>query len=147
MPTKTVVFTGYRKYDEVSEGMRMLNTDEYIQMAGRAGRRGKDDKGLVLYLPDKRPEDLESIQRMMKGSRATFQSRMTFHYDFLLKTLQSRIWTGLICSTNPIGISDTGSTWRRWRRRFVRSRPRRIASASRSSSGLIWRPMRLSRCG
>ena len=89
MPTKTVVFTGYRKYDEVSDGMRMLNTDEYIQMAGRAGRRGKDDKGLVLYLPDKRPEDLDSIQRMMKGSRATFQSRMTFHYDFLLKTLQS----------------------------------------------------------
>jgi superfamily II RNA helicase len=89
MPTKTVVFTGYRKYDEVSEGMRMLNTDEYIQMAGRAGRRGKDDKGLVLYLPDRRPEDLESIQRMMQGSRATFQSRMTFHYDFLLKTLQS----------------------------------------------------------
>ena len=89
MPTKTVVFTGYRKYDEVSDGMRMLNTDEYIQMAGRAGRRGKDDKGLVLYLPDRRPEDLESIQRMMQGSRATFQSRMTFHYDFLLKTLQS----------------------------------------------------------
>ena len=89
MPTKTVVFTGYRKYDEVSDGMRMLNTDEYIQMAGRAGRRGKDDKGLVLYLPDKRPENLEDIQRMMTGSRATFQSRMTFHYDFLLKTLQS----------------------------------------------------------
>jgi len=89
MPTKTVVFTGYRKYDEVSDGMRMLNTDEYIQMAGRAGRRGKDDKGLVLYLPDKRPEDVEAIHRMMTGSRATFQSRMTFHYDFLLKTLQS----------------------------------------------------------
>jgi len=89
MPTKTVVFTGYRKYDEVSDGMRMLNTDEYIQMAGRAGRRGKDDKGLVLYLPDRRPEDVESVHRMMTGSRATFQSRMTFHYDFLLKTLQS----------------------------------------------------------
>ena len=89
MPTKTVVFTGYRKYDDVSDGMRMLNTDEYIQMAGRAGRRGKDDKGLVLYLPDRRPEDVETIHRMMTGSRATFQSRMTFHYDFLLKTLQS----------------------------------------------------------
>jgi len=53
MPTKTVVFTGYRKYDDATGGMRMLNTDEYIQMAGRAGRRGKDDKGLVLYLPDR----------------------------------------------------------------------------------------------
>jgi len=89
MPTKTVVFTGYRKYDDATGGMRMLNTDEYIQMAGRAGRRGKDDKGLVLYLPDREPESLAEVQRMMTGARSTFQSRMTFHYDFLLKTLQS----------------------------------------------------------
>lgn len=89
MPTKTVVFTGYRKYDDATGGMRMLNTDEYIQMAGRAGRRGKDDKGLVLYLPDREPEDLADVQRMFTGARSTFQSRMTFHYDFLLKTLQS----------------------------------------------------------
>jgi superfamily II RNA helicase len=89
MPTKTVIFTGYRKYDDGTGGMRMLNTDEYIQMAGRAGRRGKDDRGLVLYLPDREPESLDDVKRMMTGARATFQSRMTFHYDFLLKTLQS----------------------------------------------------------
>lgn len=89
MPTKTVVFTAYRKYDDATGGQRMLNTDEYIQMAGRAGRRGKDDKGLVLYLPDRHPEDLEDVRRMMTGAKSTFQSRMTFHYDFLLKTLQS----------------------------------------------------------
>lgn len=89
MPTKTVVFTGYRKYDDATGGMRMLNTDEYIQMAGRAGRRGKDDKGLVLYLPDREPEAMEDVKRMMTGARATFQSRMTFHYDFLLKTMQA----------------------------------------------------------
>jgi superfamily II RNA helicase len=89
MPTKTVVFTGYRKYDDATGGMRLLNTDEYVQMAGRAGRRGKDDRGLVLYLPDREPEATEDVKRMMTGARATFQSRMTFHYDFLLKTLQS----------------------------------------------------------
>ena len=89
MPTKTVVFTGYRKYDDATGGMRMLNTDEYIQMAGRAGRRGKDDKGLVLYLPDRAAEEMEDVRRMMTGAKSTFQSRMTFHYDFLLKTLQS----------------------------------------------------------
>ena len=89
MPTKTVVFTGYRKFDETTDGQRMLNTDEYIQMAGRAGRRGKDDKGLVLYLPDRQPEAVEDVKRMMTGAKATFQSRMTFHYDFLLKTLQA----------------------------------------------------------
>ena len=87
MPTKTVVFTAYRKFDD--RGRRMLNTDEYIQMAGRAGRRGKDDKGLVLYLPDRDPEEVDDVRRMMTGSCSTFQSRMTFHYDFLLKTMQS----------------------------------------------------------
>jgi superfamily II RNA helicase len=89
MPTKTVVFTGYKKYDDATNGMRLLRTDEYIQMAGRAGRRGKDDKGLVLYLPDREAEEAESVRQMMTGSKPTFQSRMTFHYDFLLKTLQS----------------------------------------------------------
>lgn len=98
MPTKTVVFTGYRKFDETTDGQRMLNTDEYIQMAGRAGRRGKDDKGLVLYLPDRQPEAMEDVKRMMTGAKATFQSRMTFHYDFLLKTLQADNldWLGLM---------------------------------------------------
>lgn len=89
MPTKTVVFTGFRKYDDATEGMRPLNTDEYIQMAGRAGRRGMDDKGLVLYLPASDPEDLETIKRIMVGKKSTFQSRMSFYYDFLLKTLQT----------------------------------------------------------
>jgi len=90
MPTKTVVFTGYRKYDDAVQGMRVLNTDEYIQMAGRAGRRGKDTSGLVLYLPDRDPEDLEDVRRMMTGKKSTFQSRMSFYYDFLLKTFQTK---------------------------------------------------------
>lgn len=89
MPTKTVVFTSYRKYDDAVGGMRILNTDEYIQMAGRAGRRGKDDRGVVLYLPDREPEEADDVKRMMTGRRATFQSRMTFGYEFLLKTLQA----------------------------------------------------------
>jgi len=98
MPTKTVVFTSYRKYDEDSEKMRMLTTDEYIQMAGRAGRRGKDTKGYVFYLPDKIPEDREDIKKMMCGSKTRLQSRMKFGYDFILKTTQSNNldWMNLV---------------------------------------------------
>jgi superfamily II RNA helicase len=89
MPTKTVVFTSYRKYDDESGSMRMLTTDEYIQMAGRAGRRGKDTKGYVFYLPDRRAEELGDIKKMMCGSKTRLQSRMKFDYDFILKTVQS----------------------------------------------------------
>jgi superfamily II RNA helicase len=88
MPTKTVVFTSYRKFDSVA-GMRMLRTDEYIQMAGRAGRRGKDTKGLVLYLPARDPEPVGEVQLMMCGRRAKIQSQMRFGLEFLLKVLHN----------------------------------------------------------
>ncbi len=39
MPAKTVVFTALKKYD--GESMRYMTSGEYIQMSGRAGRRGK----------------------------------------------------------------------------------------------------------
>lgn len=89
MPTKTVLFAGFKKYDDQTGGMRMLRTDEYIQMAGRAGRRGKDDKGIVIYLPDREPVEPTEMKGMMKGSRPPIQSRMDFHYDFILKTIQA----------------------------------------------------------
>jgi superfamily II RNA helicase len=89
MPTKTVVFTGFKKYDDATDSMRILRNDEYIQMAGRAGRRGKDDKGVVIYLPDREPIEPNEMYAMMKGARPPVQSRMTFHYDFILKTIQA----------------------------------------------------------
>lgn len=89
MPTKTVLFAGFKKYDDQTGTMRMLRNDEYLQMAGRAGRRGKDDKGVVIYLPDREPVEAIEMYKMMKGSKPPIESRMDFHYDFLLKTIQS----------------------------------------------------------
>lgn len=89
MPTKTVLFAGLKKYDEQTGGMRMLRNDEYLQMAGRAGRRGKDDKGVVIYLPDRDPVEPRELKTMMKGTRPPILSRMDFHYDFILKTIQA----------------------------------------------------------
>jgi len=97
MPTKTVVFTSLKKYGD-GEGMRLLRTDEYTQMAGRAGRRGKDDKGLVLYLPDREEVEPAELHQIMCGGKQSVQSRMDFHYDFLLKTLQNvnHTWLGMM---------------------------------------------------
>ena len=42
MPTRTVVFTQLDKPDNQGGGHRWCRTDEFWQMAGRAGRRGMD---------------------------------------------------------------------------------------------------------
>ena len=90
MPTKTVVFLDLEKYSDESNGLRLLRTDEYIQMAGRAGRRGKDEKGYVFYLPQRTPVGLGELQLMMTGRKAPITSQMDFGYDFILKTFQAK---------------------------------------------------------
>ena len=90
MPTKTVVFLELDKYSDESQGLRLLRTDEYIQMAGRAGRRGKDDRGYVFYLPQKEPVSLGEIQNIMTGKKSAISSQMDFGYDFILKTFQAK---------------------------------------------------------
>jgi ATP-dependent RNA helicase DOB1 len=46
MPARTVLFTSIKKFD--GKISRSLTSGEYIQMSGRAGRRGKDDRGIVI---------------------------------------------------------------------------------------------------
>lgn len=84
MPTKTVVITSFKKYDEF--GLRMLKPDEYIQMAGRAGRRGKDTSGTVLYVPEREPSSLYDVGPMMRGAGQPIVSKMDFHYEFILRS-------------------------------------------------------------
>ena len=98
MPTKTAVFVGLKKFDEERGGMRILTTAEYLQMAGRAGRRGLDTMGTVIYLPDREPLEPFEMKMMMCGGKAPVTSRMDFGYDFILKTIQSgnRSWLDLL---------------------------------------------------
>ena len=48
MPAKCVIFDTIFKHD--GNCRRRLNPGEYIQMAGRAGRRGKDETGIDIIL-------------------------------------------------------------------------------------------------
>ena len=87
MPTRTAVFLDLKKPSEL--GFRPLRPDEYIQMAGRAGRRGKDKQGVVIYLPARNPVEPEEISRIMSGTLQPLTSRIQFHYDFVLKALHA----------------------------------------------------------
>lgn len=91
MPTKTVIFTEFRKPDG-AEGTRMLYTDEYLQMAGRAGRRGLDTEGYVIYMPMRRPEREADVRQMMTGQKSAIKSKMDWGFDFIFKSLNSQVY-------------------------------------------------------
>lgn len=101
MPTKTAVFVGLKKYDERLNSMRVLTNAEYLQMAGRAGRRGLDTMGTVIYFPDRDPIGIREMDDMVCGAKAPIDSRMEFGYEFILKTLQSgnRTWLDILESS------------------------------------------------
>jgi len=48
MPAKTVIFTSLRKFDGSTR--RLLTSGEFIQMSGRAGRRGLDEIGVAICI-------------------------------------------------------------------------------------------------
>ena len=86
MPTKTVVFTGLTKYDNL--GRRYLRTDEFLQMAGRAGRRGLDTFGEVIILPNYLPTEKE-FKSIILGKPIILQSRLKLDYTWVLRNLHN----------------------------------------------------------
>lgn len=87
MPTRTIVFTEVEKY--TNEGRRFLQTAEYKQMSGRAGRRGLDKIGNVILLPLYEFPDKKSLKSVMLGKLPHIQSKFSPTYGFLLKIIQS----------------------------------------------------------
>jgi superfamily II RNA helicase len=62
IPIRTVVFTGLSKYD--GEKTALLGAREFHQIAGRAGRKGFDDKGhVVVQAPEHAIENARMIQK------------------------------------------------------------------------------------
>jgi len=93
MPTKTVVFTSLKKYD--GEKNRYLTSEEYTQMAGRAGRRGLDTEGHVIHLCN-----------LFKLPTKEIYSRMVTNSPQKIDT-ESEIDCNLILRLHSIGCEDT----------------------------------------
>ncbi|MBI4449292.1 DEAD/DEAH box helicase [Candidatus Woesearchaeota archaeon] len=59
MPAKVVCFDSLEKYD--GRNFRYLNSKEYFQLAGRAGRRGIDKEGKAIAMVNRRFFDLKRV--------------------------------------------------------------------------------------
>jgi len=85
MPAKTCVFTAVRKWD--GENMRWISSGEYIQMSGRAGRRGLDDRGIIIMMLDEKMEP-DVAKNMVKGESDALNSSFHLSYNMLLNLLR-----------------------------------------------------------
>lgn len=85
MPAKTVVFSSTRKFD--GRAFRDMSSGEYIQMSGRAGRRGLDDRGVVIMMCDERLEP-GKVREMVQGEADRLDSAFHLGYNMVLNLMK-----------------------------------------------------------
>ena len=88
LPTRTVVFSGYRKHD--GREFRNLLPGEYTQMAGRAGRRGLDTVGSVIIVTSGKTEAPPAfeLRQMILGDPTKLRSQFRLTYNMILNLLR-----------------------------------------------------------
>ena len=85
MPAKTVVFTSVRKFD--GQSLRWISPSEFVQMSGRAGRRGLDDRGVVIMMIDEKMEPAIA-KDIVRGEQDKLNSAFYLGYNMILNLLR-----------------------------------------------------------
>lgn len=88
LPARSVVFTGLKKFDGTDFGT--ISTSEYLQMAGRAGRRGKDDCGFSVLCMDpghQVPPNSDLVE-LLESKGIELESKLNVNYDMCLNSLK-----------------------------------------------------------
>ncbi len=88
MPARTAVFDGLMRFD--GQGMIQLPTREFMQMAGRAGRRGMDTEGMVVVRSsvDDFPEIDPQLKRYLQGKYEPVHSRFSLSFHSVINLLE-----------------------------------------------------------
>ncbi|XP_014207975.1 superkiller viralicidic activity 2-like 2 isoform X2 [Copidosoma floridanum] len=85
MPARTVLFTSSKKFD--GKDFRWITSGEYIQMSGRAGRRGLDEKGIVILMIDEQVNPV-TCKEIVQGKADPINSAFHLTYNMVLNLLR-----------------------------------------------------------
>ena len=85
MPARTTIISSISK--RTDEGHRMLSANEFLQMSGRAGRRGMDEIGYVVVIgtPFQTPDEVATL---VKSDANPLESKFSPSYSMVLNLLQ-----------------------------------------------------------
>lgn len=87
MPAKSVCFESLRKFDGVN--FRFLNSKEFFQIAGRAGRRGIDTEGYVFVMVDRRDFDFGRMRYITSADLEPLKSQFKLSVNTTLNLIKS----------------------------------------------------------
>ena len=85
MPARSTVISATSKRTDT--GHRMLTANEFLQMSGRAGRRGMDEVGYVTIIGTSFQSPQEVAELVLSGSNP-LESRFSPSYSMVLNLLQ-----------------------------------------------------------
>ena len=85
MPARTTIISSISK--RTDSGHRMLTANEFLQMSGRAGRRGMDEIGYVVIIgtPFQTPDEVAAL---VKSDANPLESKFSPSYSMVLNLLQ-----------------------------------------------------------
>jgi len=88
VPARSCAFTSLTKFN--GKEMVDLTPTEYVQMSGRAGRRGLDSKGYaILITSDKMPEE-QYLQKTFSGKVEQLNSKFYIRFNMILNILRTQ---------------------------------------------------------
>lgn len=85
MPAKSVCFESLRKFDGIS--FRMMNSKEYFQIAGRAGRRGIDKEGFVYIMVERKFFEYDKIKKIITSDTSPITSQFRLSVNTVLNLI------------------------------------------------------------